>query len=91
MIGNMKNTDLAIQFVFLAGLIMFRNTNDAGFGKICGPGTGDTMRSFGKLKEYCDHYYPVYQCTLVCFAGCLLIIISMVSYLWIYWLYRLVL
>nr|CAB3250603.1 neuronal membrane glycoprotein M6-a [Phallusia mammillata] len=65
------------------GLIMFRNTNDPGFGKICGPGTGDTMRSFGQLQEYCDNYYLVYQCMLVCFAGCLLIIIAMINFLMI--------
>jgi len=71
---------------------MFHNTNDRGYGKICGP--GDNTRSFGKLDQYCglyksnpneeikNHdtpYYDVYQYMLVTFAGCLLIIISLVN------------
>jgi len=59
------------------GLIMFRDTTDEGFGKICGP--GDNMKTFGRLDEYCANYYPIFQTFLITFAGCLLILIGLVS------------
>ncbi|CAK8696953.1 unnamed protein product [Clavelina lepadiformis] len=58
------------------GVIMFQNTNDNGFGKICGP--GENTRGYGKLDEYCENYFVVYQYMLVCFSGILLNIIAMV-------------
>ncbi|XP_078494656.1 neuronal membrane glycoprotein M6-b [Ciona intestinalis] len=63
------------------GVMMFKNTNDNGFGKLCGP--GDNMQGYGQLEGYCQNYYVVYQYMLVAFSGCLLNIIAMVNFIMI--------
>lgn len=73
--------DICIDLV-QSGFIMFRNTNDQYFGKICGP--GDSSRNtVGDLSGYCDAYEHAWQLMLVCFAGCLLNVIAMMHSLMI--------
>ncbi|XP_039262268.2 neuronal membrane glycoprotein M6-b-like isoform X1 [Styela clava] len=64
------------------GIVMFKNTNDQDFGKICGPGDS-SRRTVGQLQDYCDNYSHAWQLMLVCFSGALLNIIAMMHSLMI--------
>jgi len=61
------------------GLIMFRDTTQEAFAKICGP--GENMRMYGKLDEYCRYYYPTFQAFLITFSGCFLNVLGLVNFL----------
>ncbi|XP_039266215.2 uncharacterized protein LOC120341702 [Styela clava] len=61
------------------GLVMFRETNDAGFALVCGPG-GNYNPQRGDLKGFCDSYYPTFADFIVCFAGASIGMIAMILF-----------
>jgi len=68
------------------GVIQFRNTGDPGFGKLCGPGQEENMRSFGRLQEYCNldtGYLRAFRFMIIAFTGAFMNIIAMINFVMI--------
>ncbi|XP_078481529.1 uncharacterized protein LOC100184627 [Ciona intestinalis] len=61
------------------GLVFFKETQDTGYGLICGP-SNNLLYPDGNLEGFCANYYPVFTLYVVSFAGAAITMMSMILF-----------
>jgi len=82
--GDGVKKNICIDLVQI-GLVRWRETDNKGYGKICGPGNNvGGIKEFGDLEGYCENYQMAYIYMILAFVGVMLVIIALLNYAMIF-------